>query len=122
MTSTSSTTSPVVRVAIDIAKLTHQVLLELPTGKRRGLRVANTRTEIDRFVATLRALGYPCEVAFEPSEDRDVRRVGPPLIPPRRRAEPMTRQARRRLVPRVWSHPTASRRAIGPTTCLRRPP
>ena len=39
MTSLSSTTSPVVRVAIDVAKLTHQVLLELPTGKRRSLRV-----------------------------------------------------------------------------------
>ena len=42
MTSTSSTTSPVVRVGIDIAKLTHQILWELPGGKRRGLRVANT--------------------------------------------------------------------------------
>ena len=35
MTSNSSTTSAVVWVAIDIAKLTHQVLLELPSGKRR---------------------------------------------------------------------------------------
>ena len=42
MTSTSATTSPVVRVGIDIAKLTHQILWELPGGKRRGLRVANT--------------------------------------------------------------------------------
>ena len=40
MTSRSSTTSPTVRVAIDIAKLTHQVLLELPNGKRRAIRVA----------------------------------------------------------------------------------
>ena len=56
MTSTSSTTSPVVRVAIDVAKLTHQVLLELPSGQRRAMRVANTKAEIDRFVATLRAL------------------------------------------------------------------
>ena len=30
MTSTSSTTVPVVRVAIDVAKLMHQVLIELP--------------------------------------------------------------------------------------------
>jgi transposase len=69
MTSTSSTMSPVVRVAIDIAKLTHQVLLELPNGKRRGMRVTNTKTEIDRFVAVLRALEHPCEVAFEPTGD-----------------------------------------------------
>jgi hypothetical protein len=55
MTSNSSTTSPVVRVAIDIAKLTHQVLLELPSGTRRAMRVANTKTELDRVVATLRA-------------------------------------------------------------------
>ena len=47
MTSMPSTTSPVVRVAIDIAKLTHQVLLELPSGKRRVMRVANTKTEIE---------------------------------------------------------------------------
>ena len=69
MTSSSSTTSPAVRVAIDIAKLTHQVLLELPSGKRRVMRVANTKTEIDRFVETLRALDQPCEIAFEPTGD-----------------------------------------------------
>ena len=69
MTSKSCTTSPVVWVAIDVAKLTHQVLLELPSGKRRALRVANTKTELDRFVATLRAFDLPCEIAFEPTGD-----------------------------------------------------
>ena len=69
MTSKSCTTSPVVRVAIDVAKLTHQVLLELPSGKRRVMRVANTKAEIDRFVATLRALELSCEIAFEPTGD-----------------------------------------------------
>lgn len=69
MTSNPSTTSPAVRVAIDIAKLTHQALLELPSGKRRILRVANTKTEIDRFVAALRGLGCRCEIAFEPTGD-----------------------------------------------------
>ena len=64
MTSRSSTTSPTVRVAIDVAKLTHQVLVELPNGKRRVIRVANTRAELDRLVTTLRALDHPCEVAF----------------------------------------------------------
>ena len=44
MTPISSITSPTVRVAIDVAKLTHQVLLELPSGKRRVLRVANTKS------------------------------------------------------------------------------
>jgi transposase len=69
MTSASSTTSPVARVAIDIAKLTHQVLLELPSGRRRALRVANTKPEIERFVAVLRALACRCEIAFEPTGD-----------------------------------------------------
>lgn len=69
MTSKSSTTSSAVRVAIDVAKLTHQVLLELPSGQRRSLRIANTKTEVDRFVGMLRALDVPCEIAFEPTGD-----------------------------------------------------
>jgi transposase len=58
-----------VRVAIDVAKLTHLVLLELPSGQRRVMRVANTKTELDRLVAALRAFGQPCEIAFEPTGD-----------------------------------------------------
>lgn len=69
MTSTSSTTSAAVRVAIDVAKLTHQVLLELPSGVRQTMRVANTKADIDRFVARLRAYDLPCEIAFEPTGD-----------------------------------------------------
>jgi transposase len=69
MTSMSSTTSPTVRVAIDVAKLVHQVLVELPNGRRRARRVANTKAEIDAFVAELQALHHPCDVAFEPTGD-----------------------------------------------------
>ncbi|MEA3197227.1 MAG: hypothetical protein QOF32_1279 [Gammaproteobacteria bacterium] len=69
MTPMSSTTSPAARVAIDIAKFTHQVLLELPSGRRRALRVPNTKADIERFVAELRALPCPCEIAFEPTGD-----------------------------------------------------
>ena len=69
MTPIPSTTLPAVRVAIDVAKLTHQVLLELPTGKRQSLRVANTKMEIERFVVLLRSLPQPCEVAFKPTGD-----------------------------------------------------
>jgi transposase len=65
----SSTTSPVVRVAIDVAKVTHQVLVELPTGKRRSLRVANTKAAIDQLVTMLRSFEHPCEIAFEPTGD-----------------------------------------------------
>jgi transposase len=69
MTPSSSTTAPVVRVAIDVAKFTHQVLVELPTGKRRSLRVANTKAEIDQLVTMLRSFEHPCEIAFEPTGD-----------------------------------------------------
>ena len=69
MTSKTSTTSSRVRVAIGVAKLTHQVLLELPSGRRRAMRIANTKTEIDRLVVTLRAFKLPCEIAFEPTGD-----------------------------------------------------
>jgi transposase len=56
-------------VAIDVAKLTHQVLIELPTGRRRALRVANTKAEIDGLVQLLRGVGERWEVAFEPTGD-----------------------------------------------------
>ena len=68
MTSRSSITSPTVRVAIDVAKLTHQVLLELPNGKRRVIRVANTRRSSITSWRRPR-LDHPCEVAFEPTGD-----------------------------------------------------
>jgi transposase len=69
MTPTSSTTSPAARVAIDIAKMSHQVLLELPSGRRRARRVANTKIEIERFIDELRTLACPCDIAFEPTGD-----------------------------------------------------
>jgi transposase len=69
MTHTSSTTSPAVRVAIDVAKLAHQVLIELPNRRRRARRVANTKAEIEDFIAELQGLHRPCEIAFEPTGD-----------------------------------------------------
>jgi transposase len=61
--------SATVRVAIDVAKLAHQVLIETPSGQRRSLRVANTRAGIDALIATLDAEEHPCDVAFEPTGD-----------------------------------------------------
>ena len=75
MTSMPSTTLPAVRVAIDVAKLTHQVLLELPSGKRRVMRVANTRTEIERFVSMLVALAHSCEIALDIVDEANGRRL-----------------------------------------------
>jgi transposase len=56
-------------VAIDIAKTVHQVLIEEPDGRRRALRVPNTRAGIDAFTAQLAACGGPCAVGFEPTGD-----------------------------------------------------
>ncbi len=56
-------------VAIDIAKMAHQVLVEVPGGRRRAMRVANTAAEIDRLVSYLQALPPPCTIAFEPTGD-----------------------------------------------------
>ena len=64
-----STTSAIVWVAIDIAKMTHQVLIESGERQRTVLRVPNTRPEIDRFVQRLREYEHPCEIAFEPTGD-----------------------------------------------------
>jgi transposase len=68
MTSLSSTTVPV-WVAIDVAKAFHQVLIEVPGGQRRAMRVANSTTEVDRLVTYLRSLTRSCTIAFEPTGD-----------------------------------------------------
>lgn len=56
MTAASSTTVAT-WVAIDVAKVTHQVLIETPDGRRRAMRVGNTGTEIGRLITTLRNAG-----------------------------------------------------------------
>jgi hypothetical protein len=56
MTPASSITG-VVWVAIDVAKATHQVLVEAPDGRRRAMRMANTVADIERLVVYLQALG-----------------------------------------------------------------
>jgi transposase len=68
MTAASSTTGGT-WVAIDIAKMAHQVLVEAPGGRRRAMRIANTAAEIDRLVSYLQALPPPCTIAFEPTGD-----------------------------------------------------
>jgi hypothetical protein len=55
-------------VAIDIAKVRNEVLIEAPNHKRRRrLSVLNTRAEHDRLIdtLTLRAYGKPVICAFE---------------------------------------------------------
>ncbi len=55
-------------VAIDIAKLRHEVLIEVPNARRRRrLTVTNCRAEHDRLVAELQALACPVTLGFEPT-------------------------------------------------------
>ena len=66
MTTSNSTPADVVLVAIDIAKLRNEVLIEAPGHKRRRrLLVLNTRAEHDHLIEVLQAYGRPVVCAFE---------------------------------------------------------
>jgi transposase len=68
MTTTQPTPAGVALVAIDIAKLRNEVLIELPDARRRRrLTVTNCRSEHDRFVAELQALGRSVTIGLEPT-------------------------------------------------------
>lgn len=56
-------------VAIDVAKLHHDVLIESPDGSQRRMRLANTRADWEHLAGALRALNVPCVVAFEATGD-----------------------------------------------------
>jgi transposase len=66
---TASSTTETTWVAIDVAKLVHQVLIETPDGRRRMMRVANTASEIERLVTFLQHGTTACVIAFEPTGD-----------------------------------------------------
>jgi transposase len=53
-------------VAIDVAKDTHMVLLELPTG-RRQFRITNRLEDLDGLVRLLQGQPQPVRVALEPT-------------------------------------------------------
>ena len=68
MITTQFTPPQAALVAIDIAKNRHEVLIDPGAGMRRHrLSVLNNRAEHDRLVATLRDLGRPVIVGFEPT-------------------------------------------------------
>lgn len=69
MTASSSSTSPTMWVAIDIAKIHHVVLVEHPDGRRRHFRIANTLEDFTKFSAFLSHSGGSCQIAFEPTGD-----------------------------------------------------
>jgi transposase len=66
MTNREPTPADVVLVAIDIAKLRNDVLIELPDSvRRKRLTVLNTRAEHDRFLELLGNLKRPVLAGFE---------------------------------------------------------
>ncbi len=66
MSDFQSTQSPAVLVAIDIAKLRHDVLVEIADSKRRRrLVLLNTAVEFRRFADYLHSHHLPVRVAFE---------------------------------------------------------
>ena len=68
MTRIEPTPSAAALVAIDVAKLSNEVLIEVPHARRRRrMTVTNTRPEHDRLVAELQALGCPVTVGLEPT-------------------------------------------------------
>ena len=69
MTESHSTPTPPVLVAIDIAKLKHEALVELPDGRRRRMTVRNQRADFQHLADYLRSLGRECLIALEPTAD-----------------------------------------------------
>ena len=66
MTNSNSILADAVLVAIDIAKVRNEVLIEAPTHKRRRrLSVLNSRVEHDQLIDVLQAYGKPVICAFE---------------------------------------------------------
>jgi transposase len=66
MSPATVTTQPI-WVAIDIAKDRHVALLELASGSRRTIRIANRRHEIDQFVTLLHQQQGSVRIALEPT-------------------------------------------------------
>ncbi len=65
MTKSQPTPPATVLVAIDVAKLRNEVLVEVPDARRRRrMTVTNTRAEHDRLVAELHALERPVTLAW----------------------------------------------------------
>lgn len=65
MIRSSATTQNYTFVAIDVAKLVHEVLVEPPTGRRQRWRIRNCQPDYESFRDRLRALETPVLIGFE---------------------------------------------------------
>ena len=52
-------------VAIDIAKHSNVVMVELLDGKKRRFRMANSGKDHDRLIELIHELPQPCHIGFE---------------------------------------------------------
>jgi hypothetical protein len=68
MTAPDSTVRGRILVAIDIAKAKHEVLVELPPGKRRKMIVRNQLSDFRQLAGYLKRLEGALEIALEVSE------------------------------------------------------
>lgn len=69
MTDPISTTSDFVFVAIDVAKMKHDVLVKKPDGKCKTLKISNNHSGFEELSTYLRSFNLPCRIAFEPTAD-----------------------------------------------------
>ena len=66
MTRKHDTSDGIVRVAIDISKHRHDILIAVPGKKRRQrITIRNTREDFERLGTRLTGFQYPVQVAFE---------------------------------------------------------
>lgn len=66
MTFSHSTRDEVVRVAIDISKQRHDILIAIPGKKRRQrMTIRNNKEDFERLGARLLSFDFPVQVAFE---------------------------------------------------------
>ncbi len=65
MTQSDLNTSLVVLVAIDVAKASNEVLIELPTGQRKKLKVANAMESYQSLITLLHGFNLPCRIGLE---------------------------------------------------------
>lgn len=69
MTVITSITERHLFVAIDVAKLKHDVLVKLPDGKYKSLKVANNHSDYEKFCKYLTSFKCHCVIALEPTAD-----------------------------------------------------
>jgi transposase len=65
MTKTSFNTTTTIFVAIDVAKARNDVLIQLPNGGQKKLKVSNMMKDYQDFVEYLKSFNAPCVIGLE---------------------------------------------------------